>query len=68
MSVTKALNQNNLGATVTSHQVSFLDLAVRAWGSEWAAPDRDVYVFSGGTPRASTDRGSTGIYGNGILG
>ena len=68
MSVTKALNQNNLGGNVVTRQISFLDLAVKAWGAEWAAPDKAVYSFNGGTPRESTDRNTTGIYGNGVLG
>lgn len=43
-----ALNQNNLGSPVTSRTVSGLDLASRAWGSEFRAPDHNMYKFSNG--------------------
>lgn len=56
------INPNNLGNKVTTRSVSFLDLATRAWGAEWSAPDHGAYVF-GKRQFDSTDRGRTGIYG-----
>jgi hypothetical protein len=40
-----------------------LDLAQRAWGSEFRAPDPGIYEFNNGRLFASTDNGTTGIYG-----
>ncbi len=66
MTVTRAVNQNNLGAKVSTRNISFLDLAMRAWGTEWNAPDHSIYQWSNGRKFDSTDRGNTGIY-NGNL-
>jgi len=55
-------NYNNLGTPVSMTQRSWNDLAVRAWGGEWNAPDHQTYVFSNGRSFDSTDTGSTGIY------
>jgi len=63
MAVTMAFNQSNLGSKVTTRTTSWLDLCMRAWGSEWNAPDHDIYVFSSGRKYDSTDKGLTGIYG-----
>lgn len=59
---------NNLGYKVTSREYSYLDLVMRSWGSEWAAPDHGIYEFSNGRKFDSTDRGNTGIYGSGTVG
>lgn len=56
-------NYSNLGSQVTSRDISWLDMCMRAWGSEFNAPDHGVYVFSGGRRYDSTDRNRTGIYG-----
>lgn len=52
----------SLGLPVTSRQFSFKEMAIRAWGSEWSAPDHRVYEFQNGRGFDSTDRGFTGIY------
>lgn len=57
-----AVNLNNLGAQVVTRSILWHDLAVRAWGSEWQAPDHGAYEFSNGRKFDSTDRSSTGIY------
>jgi hypothetical protein len=61
-------NLNNLGGQVSTRTTSWMDMVIRTWGSEWAAPDHRVYVFSNGRGFDSTDRGNTGIYvgGNNI--
>lgn len=51
-----------LGFPVTTRNYSLNDLARRAWGSEFAAPDHRVYQFSNGRAFDSTDAGVTGIY------
>ena len=65
MAVTRALNQQNLGARVTARNISWLDLCTRAWGTEFYAPDHDIYVFSNGRRADSTDLGATGLYNGG---
>ena len=52
----------SLGKPVTSRVFSWKDMVVRAWGSEYSAPDHRVYEFSSGRGFDSTDRGYTGIY------
>ena len=39
-----------------------LDLAMRAWGSEFNAPDHNVYRFSNGKGYDSTDQSRGGPY------
>ena len=53
---------SRLGWPVTTRNYSLGDLARKAWGAEWAAPDKPVYEFSNGRQFASTDQGITGIY------
>lgn len=53
----------NLGSPVTSRTNSWLDLCIRAWGSEFNAPDHGAYRFSGAREFDSTDIYRTGIYG-----
>jgi len=60
-------NLNNLGYKVSTRETNILDLAMRAWGSEFNAPDHGVYEFSNNRKFDSTDRGQTGIY-TGTLG
>ncbi len=57
----------SLGSKVTTRDTSWLGLCMRAWGSEFTAPDRGVYAFSNGRQYDSTDRGRTGIYGVEVL-
>jgi len=52
----------SLGKPVTSRSFSWKDMVVRAWGSEYSAPDHRVYEFTSGRGFDSTDRGDTGIY------
>ena len=47
---------------VTSRQFSWTEMAIRAWGSEFAAPDHRIYEFSNGRGFDSTDMLDTGIY------
>lgn len=53
----------SINVKVTTRTTSWLDLAMRAWGSEFHAPDHGVYEFSYGRKFDSTDMGRTGIYG-----
>lgn len=53
---------SNLGHQVTYRQVSWLDQCSRAWGTEFFAPDHNIYQFSGGKMFDSTDQQHTGIY------
>ena len=53
---------SNLGNPVTSTEISWRELAVRAWGSEWSAPDRGAYQFSNGREFDSTDQTTNGFY------
>lgn len=62
MSNPGAANPYNLGAPVTSRSVSWMDLAMRAWGSEYRAPDKNSYQFSNGRGFDSSDTGATGFY------
>jgi hypothetical protein len=52
----------SLGLPVTTRQFSWNEMARRAWGSEFSAPDHRVYEFSNGRGFDSTDRGDTGFY------
>jgi hypothetical protein len=58
-----ALNQTNLGSPVTTRSISGLDLAARAWGSEFRAPDHNIYRWSNGRGFDSTDSNAGGVYG-----
>lgn len=51
-----------LGKPVTTRTLSWAEMAQRAWGSEFRAPDHRIYQFSGGNYKDSTDMGTTGIY------
>lgn len=53
-----------LGKPVTTRTFSWGEMAQRAWGSEFRAPDHRIYQFSGGNYKDSTDLGTTGIYTN----
>lgn len=57
------VNPNNLGYKVTYRSFSMSDMARRAWGPEFSAPDRRVYSFGNGKRTFdSTDMGTTGFY------
>lgn len=56
----------NLGRPVTTRNFSYLDLVIRSWGTEWAAPDHGIYQWSNGRKFDSTDQGNTGFYAGGI--
>jgi len=62
-----SVNLNNLGSVTVIREVIWRDLAMRAWGSEWQAPDKNVYQFSNGRGFDSTDRNANGIYNGGII-
>ena len=62
-----AVNQNNLGSLVVTRSYSWLDQCIRAWGSEWQAPDHKIYVFSNESAKDSTDLTSNGIYNGGAV-
>ena len=57
------VDPKNLGNKVKTRVTNWLDLAMRAWGSEFHAPDHGIYEFSNGRKWDSTDKGLTGIYG-----
>jgi hypothetical protein len=52
-----------LGSRVSTKTISWLDQVMKAWGSEFHAPDHRIYQFGGGNNKDSTDMGLTGIYG-----
>lgn len=54
---------NNLGYKVVTRSLDWSQMCIRAWGSEFHAPDKGSYEFSGNRNFDSTDRGTTGIYG-----
>ena len=54
---------NSINTTVTTRDVSWLDMAQRAWGSDFRAPDPGIYEFSQGRKFGSTDQSNEGIYG-----
>ena len=56
---------SNLGNPVTTRSISWLDLVTRAWGSEWRAPDHDIYKFANGRGFDSTDQTTNGFYKKG---
>ena len=58
-----ALNQTNLGSPVVSRSLSWTDFAMRAWGTEFHAPDHNTYLFSNGRGFDSTDQSHGGVYG-----
>ncbi len=62
-----AVNLDNLGSKTTTREFLWHDMAVRAWGSEWQAPDKNVYQFSNGRGFDSTDRNSNGFYNGGVI-
>jgi len=53
----------NISYKVTYRTLTQRDLAIRAWGEEWAENDHDIYEWSNGREFDSTDKGITGIYG-----
>ena len=53
--MTGAVNANNLGSPVTTRTISMLDMVTRAWGSEFNAPDHNIYQFSNNRGFDSTD-------------
>lgn len=52
-----------LGGKVSTRTFIWGDLVIKAWGSEWSAPDHKIYEFGGYVSKDSTDKGKTGIYG-----
>ena len=54
------LNPDSL--PVTTSVISWGDMVQRAWGSEYRAPDHNIYVWSNGRGMDSTDSYNTGIY------
>jgi hypothetical protein len=54
---------NMINSKVTTRTTSWLDLATRAWGAEFRAPDPGIYEFSNGRKFDSTDQSYEGIYG-----
>lgn len=53
---------SNLGYKVTTRQTDWMSLVEKAWGSEFRAPDHNIYTF-GNRSYDSTDKGLTGLYG-----
>jgi len=56
---------SNLGNPVSTRSISWLDLVTRQWGTEWRAPDHDIYKFSNGRGFDSTDQTDNGFYNGG---
>jgi hypothetical protein len=42
-------------------------MVIRQWGSQYQAPDHNIYQFSNGRGFDSTDMYTTGIYGRGVF-
>jgi hypothetical protein len=63
MTVTRAINQNNLGNQVSTRDYNWLEMCQSAWGSEFYAPDHAIYRWGNGREFDSSDKGLTGIYG-----
>lgn len=63
MTVTVAINQNNLGNQVTSRDYNWLEMCQTSWGAEFYAPDHRIYLWSNNRAFDSSDKGRTGIYG-----
>lgn len=63
MTVTKSINQGNLGDKVSTRDYNWLEMCQRAWGSEFYAPDHKIYLWSNGRAFDSSDKGLSGIYG-----
>lgn len=53
----------SINTKVTTRSTSWADMAMRAWGGEYHAPDHRIYNFSNGRSFDSTDKGLTGLYG-----
>lgn len=56
---------NNLGNPVSTRTINWKDLVTRAWGSEYQAPDHNIYQMSNGRGFDSTDKTDSGIYNGG---
>jgi hypothetical protein len=52
-----------LGSPVSTRTINWEDQVIKAWGSEYRTPDHNIYKFSNGVGKDSTDKGKTGIYG-----
>jgi hypothetical protein len=52
----------SLGKQVSTRTLSWKEMVIRQWGSEYAAPDHRIYNFSNGRSFDSTDLGTTGTY------
>lgn len=52
----------SLGYPVSVREYSLDAIVRQAWGGEFGAPDRGVYVFGGNRKFDSSDRGESGIY------
>lgn len=61
-----ASNLKNLGYKVSTRDISWNDLVQRSWGSEFHAPDHDVYKFSNNRSFDSTDKTDNGFYNGGV--
>lgn len=61
--ITQPRQSGDINIRVTTRAISWLDLAQRAWGAEFNAPDRGIYEFSLGRKFDSTDKTELGIYG-----
>jgi hypothetical protein len=59
-------NPNNLGGKVVTRTYNWLDMATRAWGSEFRAPDKGMYEWSNGRKFDSTDQSNSGVYNGGV--
>lgn len=57
------MSARNLGKKPVSRDFNWLDLCMKAWGSEFHAPDHGAYEWSNGRKYDSTDKGLTGVYG-----
>ena len=53
----------SINTKVTTRTTSWLDMAQRAWGGAFKAPDPGIYEFSNGRKFDSTDQSNEGIYG-----
>jgi hypothetical protein len=63
MATSISATTRQITSRVSTGTVNWQQLVERAWGSEYAAPDHNVYEFGNARGFDSTDRSRSGLYG-----
>jgi len=63
MATSISATTRQITSRVSTGTVNWQQLVERAWGSEYAAPDHNVYEFGNSRGFDSTDRSRSGLYG-----